>query len=68
MDPQDGEPYDLSYSVAKSWYTNTCVSQEGIPNVMHTDQGLLDGTPFADLAYTFAMSRVLNKLLYSGNL
>ena len=26
---------------------------------MLTDQGSLAGTPFADLAYTFAMSRVL---------
>ena len=55
---QHGEPYDLSLSLAKTWYTNTWVSQEGIPNVMLADQGSLAGTPFADLAYTFAMSRV----------
>ena len=57
--PLHGESYDLSYSLAKTWYTNIWVSQEGIHNVMLTDQGSLAGTPFADLAYTFAMSRVL---------
>ena len=35
------------------------MSQEGIPNVMLTDQGCLAGTHFADLGYTFAVSRVL---------
>ena len=57
--PQQGEKYDLSLGLAKTWYTNTWISQEGIPNVMLTDQCSLAGTPFADLAYTFAMSRVL---------
>ena len=58
-EPSHGENYDLSYSLAKTWYTNTWVSQEGISKVLLTDQGSLAGTPFADLAYTFAMSRVL---------
>ena len=56
----EGAQFSMSYSVAKQWYTNSWVSQEGIPNVLYTKQGSLAGTPFADLAYTFAMSRVLN--------
>ena len=58
--PANGERYDLSLGLAKSWYTNTWFSQEGISQVMLTNQGSLAGTPFADLAYTFAMSRVLS--------
>ena len=58
--PEQGEQYDVSLGVAKSWYTNTWISQEGTSRVMLTDQGSLAGTPFADLAYTFAMSRVLS--------
>ena len=57
--PEQGEQYDVLLGLVKTWYTNTWISQEGIPNVMLTDQGSLAGTPFADLAYTFAMSRVL---------
>ena len=58
--PEEGEQYDISLGLAKTWYSNTWISQEGIPNVMLTDQGSLAGTPFADLAYTFAMSRVMS--------
>ena len=56
---EDGAQFSMSYSVARQWYTNSWVSQEGIPNVLYTKQGSLAGTPFVDLAYTFAMSRVL---------
>ena len=52
-------PLIFRYSLAKSWYTNTWVSQEGMFDVMHTDQGPLARTPFADVAYLVAMSRVL---------
>ena len=58
--PEEREQYDISLGLAKTWHTNTWISQEGISNVMLTDQGSLAGTPFADLAYTFAMSRVLS--------
>ena len=35
--PEQREQYDISLGLAKTWYTNTWISQEVIPNVMLTD-------------------------------
>ena len=43
-------------------YTNTWTSHEFIPNVTHTTAGSAAGTPFADLIYSLAMSRVLKTM------
>ena len=48
--------------MARQWYSNTWVSQEGIPNVLVTIIGSMAGTPLADLVFTLAISRVLGTL------
>ncbi len=48
--------------MTQEWYTNTWTSQEFIPNVTYTTAGSAAGTPFADLIYSLAMSRVLRTM------
>jgi len=50
---------ELSIKVAKHWFTNTWMSQEGLEGVFITDFGCMAGTPLADLVFTVAISRIL---------
>jgi len=56
---QDGGT-NLCFNVARQWYKNTWVSQEGINHVIKTDIGCMAGTPLADLLFTVVVSRVLH--------
>jgi len=60
--PNLNDGSSMSINMAKEWYRNTWISQEGISNVMLTVMGSLAGTPLADLVYTVAMARILCKL------
>jgi len=56
----DSVNYDnLSLKVAQHWFTHTWMSTEGIAGVFVTNVGCMAGTPFADLAFTVAISRIL---------
>ena len=58
----DSAGNNLVFNLTHEWYTNTWTSQEFIPNVTCTTTGSAAGTPFADLIYSLAMSRVLKTL------
>ncbi len=53
---------NLLFNLTQEWYTHTWTSQEFIPNVTYTTAGSAAGTPFADLIYSLAMSRVLRTM------
>ena len=55
----------LAFELVNQSYTNTWMSNEGIPSVIATSQGCAAGTPMADLIYCVAMSRVLITLYSS---
>ncbi len=59
---QDLADNNLVFNLTQEWYKNTWTSQEFIPNITHTTTGSAAGTPFADLIYSFAMSRVLRTM------
>ena len=50
-----------AYEIARHLYTNTWVSIEGSNGIIHTQSGSSAGIPLADLIYSIAMSRVLNR-------
>ncbi len=58
----DSAGNNLVFNLTQEWYTNTWTSQEFIPNVTCTTTGSAAGTPFADLIYSLAMSRVLKTM------
>jgi len=60
--PQDSAGNNLLFNLAQEWYKNTWTSQEYIPNVTNTTTGSSAGTPFADMIYSLAMSRVLRTM------
>ena len=49
-------------AMAQSFFTHTWFSQEHIPNVVKINMGSSAGMPLADVIYSMAMSRVINKL------
>ena len=69
VDPHD--PSLIDYNYISQMYTNSWVSQEFIPNVLHISSGSSAGTPLADVIYSLCMSRVivlLRKSLERDNL
>jgi hypothetical protein len=53
------DPASIDCKLMEQLYSNSWVSQEGIPNVLSIGSGSNAGTPLADLVHSMCMSRVL---------
>ena len=49
----------LMVNLTRAWYQNTWLSQDGIPNVIHTGVSSLAGTPLADIVFIISVSRTI---------
>ena len=52
----------IAFAITQQLYSNTWVSVEGVPGCISATEGSCAGMPLADIIYSVAMSRVLNRI------